>query len=202
VSPAGRSRFILTDTVGFIQKLPTQLVAAFKATLEELADADLLLHVVDASHPRAREQMDAVARILRELALEDRSTLVVANKTDRLGPGDAFLRQMEQEGGIPVSALGGAGTAGLLDRIDAALSGTRLGLRVRVPHSRAAVLSLLYERGRVLSRQDEPDAVWLEVEVPRSLAGAVSPYSVDGHGPTRDRVSLVAAPASSKGGEP
>jgi GTP-binding protein HflX len=199
VSPPGRSRFILTDTVGFIQKLPTQLVAAFKATLEELADADLLLHVVDASHPRAREQMDAVARILGELALEDRSVLMALNKTDRLGPGDAFLRQMEQEGGIPVSARDGDGQAVLLDRIDAALSGTRLGVRLRVPYQQASVLSLLYERGRVLRREDQADAVWLDVEVPRSLAGAVSPYRIVG--PARDHAGLAASAASSKGGD-
>jgi GTP-binding protein HflX len=180
VTPPGRSRFILNDTVGFIQKLPTQLVAAFKATLEELSEADLLLHVVDASHPRASDQMVAVNRILEELALEDRPTLVILNKTDRLGPGDAFLRQLESDGGVPVSALQGEGIKPLLARIDAALRSTRLGCRLRVPHDRASVLNLLYERGHVLRREDHADAVWVDVEIPRSLAGVVAPYCPSG----------------------
>jgi len=204
VTPPGRSRFILTDTVGFIQKLPTQLVAAFKATLEELAEADLLLHVVDASHPRVSEQMAAVNRILGELALEGQATLVALNKTDRLGAGDAFLRQMEQDGGIPISALQGSGIEPLLGGIDAALRSTRLGCRVRVPYDRASVLSLLYERGRVLRRADQPDAVWLDVEIPRSLAGVVAPYCVDGNGAegVRDPALAVASPGSTEGGDP
>jgi GTP-binding protein HflX len=204
VTPPGRSRFILTDTVGFIQKLPTQLIAAFKATLEELAEADLLLHVVDASHPRVSEQMVAVNRILGELALESQATLVALNKTDRLGAGDAFLRQMEQDGGIPISALQGSGIEPLLGGIDAALRSTRLGCRVRVPYDRASVVSLLYERGRVLRRADQPDAVWLDVEIPRSLAGVVAPYCVDGNGAegARDPVLAVASPGSSEGGDP
>src|SRR5262249_43540100 len=80
VSGGGRAPFVLTDTVGFIQKLPTQLVAAFKATLEELEDAQLLLHVVDVSHLHAREHMSAVYRVLEELGLEDRPALTVMNK--------------------------------------------------------------------------------------------------------------------------
>src|SRR5207237_3709634 len=81
--PGGGSA-VLTDTVGFIQKLPTQLVAAFRATLEELADADLLLHVVDAAHPRAAEQVAAVDETLAELDLRGKPILLVLNKADLL----------------------------------------------------------------------------------------------------------------------
>ena len=109
VSGGGRAPFVLTDTVGFIQKLPTQLVAAFKATLEELEDAQLLLHVVDVSHPHAREHMSAVYRVLEELGLEDRPALTVMNKIDRLAEPNGLLRETLAEGGVAVSARTGEG---------------------------------------------------------------------------------------------
>ncbi len=182
VRTGGRAPFVLTDTVGFIQKLPTHVVAAFKATLEELDEADLLLHVVDVSHPRVHEQMGAVHQILQELALGDKPTLTVLNKVDRLAEPDGVLRLLESDGGIAISARSGAGVAGLLGRIDGALRGTRLYCHVRVPYDRAAVLGDLYGRGRVLRRDDRPDGIWLEVELPHSLAGLVAPYCVEPRG--------------------
>ncbi|HSE94324.1 MAG TPA: GTPase HflX, partial [Methylomirabilota bacterium] len=133
VSGPGRAPFVLTDTVGFIQKLPTQLVAAFKATLEELGEADLLLHVVDVSHARAREQMVAVHGVLRDLALADAPTLLVANKVDRLAGPDGLLRALSEEGAVAISALTGEGIAALRRRIDGTLAATRLACRLRVP---------------------------------------------------------------------
>ncbi len=178
VSPPGGAPFLLTDTVGFIRKLPPQVVAAFKATLEELDEADLLLHVVDASHPRVREQMAAVEAVLGELGLETTPSLTVVNKVDRLAEGDGILRQMEAEGGVPISARTGDGVDRLLRRVDEALGATRVRCRLRVPHERARVVSSVYARGRVLRREDRPDGVWLEAEVPRALAGLVEPYRV------------------------
>jgi GTP-binding protein HflX len=196
VATPGRPPFVLTDTVGFIQKLPTQLVAAFKATLEELGEADLLLHVVDASHPRAREQMSAVYDVLRALGLLDRPTVVVLNKTDRTEEGDALVRELGQEGGVPVSALTGAGLDGLRRRIDGVLRATRVTCRLRVPHRDAGVVARLYERGRVLSRADRPDGVWLDVEVPLALVGRVARYRVDvapADGPGADLAAAACA---------
>jgi GTP-binding protein HflX len=179
VTRSGRAPLLLTDTVGFIQKLPTQVVAAFKATLEELGEADLLLHVVDVSHARAVEQMGAVYKVLAELGLEAKPALTVLNKVDRLGEVDGFLRQMVSEGGIPISAREGSGLDNLLGRVDAVLREGRLRCRLRVPYDRAGVLGALYARGHVARRDDRPDAIWLEVEVPRALAGIVAPYQVD-----------------------
>jgi GTP-binding protein HflX len=178
VSGGGRAPFVLTDTVGFIQKLPTQLVAAFKATLEELDDAQLLLHVVDASHPHAREHMTAVYRVLEELGLEDRPSLTVVNKIDRLAEPNGLVRELEAEGGVAVSARTGEGIDTLLTRVDDTLRVTRSACRLRVPYERGGVLSRVYARGRVLGREDRPDGIWLEVEVPRSLEGLVRPYRV------------------------
>ena len=181
VTAGGRPRFILTDTVGFIQKLPPQLVAAFKATLEELDEADLLLHVVDGSHPRAREQMAAVHGILEELSLSGKPMLTALNKIDRLDQGDGFRRQLENEGGIGISALRGEGLDALLERINGALRVTRVGCRIRVPYDQASVLGVVYARGHVVSRIDRPDGVWLEVQLPRSLTGLVASYRVNGN---------------------
>ena len=171
---------MLTDTVGFIQKLPTQLVAAFKATLEELEDAQLLLHVVDASHPHAREHMSAVYHVLEELGLEDRPALTVMNKIDRLAESNGLLRELQAEGGVAVSARTGEGLGALLARIGDELRATRSALRLRVPYERGGVLSRVYARGRVLGREDRPDGIWLDVEVPRALEGLVRPYRVYG----------------------
>ncbi len=178
VSRRGRAPFVLTDTVGFIEKLPTQLVAAFKATLEELAEAALLLHVVDASHPRGAEHIAAVERILGELGLADRRAIVVLNKTDRLVDSNGLVRERVAEGGVAVSARTGAGLDELLGRVDAALRPTRAGYRLRVPYTRAGVLNAVYARGRVVAREDRADGIWLDVEVPQALQGLIDPYRV------------------------
>jgi GTP-binding protein HflX len=180
VSGGGRAPFVLTDTVGFIQKLPTQLVAAFKATLEELEDAQLLLHVVDVSHPQAREHMSAVYHVLEELGLEDRPVLMVMNKIDRLAEPNGLQRELGVEGGVAVSARTGEGLDTLLARIGDAFRATRSAFRLRVPYERGGILGPVYARGRVLGREDRADGIWLDVEVPRALEGLVRPYRVSG----------------------
>jgi GTP-binding protein HflX len=108
---------IITDTVGFIRDLPKDLVAAFRATLEELDEADLLLHVVDAGDPRRDEQVEAVEKILGELGLRDRRRLLVFNKVDRLAPGEGAALA-HQADGVAISALSRDGLPGLLARCD------------------------------------------------------------------------------------
>ena len=172
VEPAGHQAFILTDTVGFIRKLPHELVAAFRATLEELQDADLLLHVVDASHPAIDEHMRAVDELLGELQVADRPTLLAFNKMDRV-EGDLGARH----GGVAISATTGSGIEELLKAIDGALPAT-VAVTLRIPHADGAALALCYELGRVLARTDEPDAVRLEIELPARLRGRLAPYIV------------------------
>jgi GTP-binding protein HflX len=171
VNGAGRPPFILTDTVGFIRKLPHQLVAAFRATLEELADADVLLHVVDASHPALDEHMAAVAAMLRELEVADRLTVLVLNKVDKLEhpPIGPLARD-----GVSVSAATGEGLEALRDAIDEAL---RLHTAVlRIPHADGGALALCYARGRVLARSEEDGYVRLEVELPPAALGRLAAY--------------------------
>ncbi|MDW8008733.1 MAG: GTPase HflX [Chloroflexota bacterium] len=136
----GGGFFLLTDTVGFINKLPPQLVAAFRATLEELEDADLLLHVIDITHPRAAEQADAVEKTLAELGLQGKARIAVLNKVDRLQRKDgrpiAGLEEVTdllphlrswQPRAVLVSALRGWGLDELLRQVETALAQERKG---------------------------------------------------------------------------
>lgn len=168
--------FILTDTVGFIRKLPHQLVAAFKATLEELAEADLLVHVVDASHPGLDDQVAAVESLLGELELGNRPAIVALNKVDRLD-GSAPLRVLlERFNGVAVSARTGEGIDRLLERIDLALRPRVARVRLHIPYRDGPALAFCYERGRVLTRTDEPDGISLEAELPRRLLARLDAY--------------------------
>jgi GTPase len=176
VSRASRAPFILTDTVGFIRKLPHQLVAAFKATLEELEEADVLLHVVDASHPGLEEQMEAVEALLGELELGHRPTIVALNKVDRLEPGAALGALVERFDGVAVSARTGEGMDALLDRIERALRPGVERVTLRIPYRDGTAIAQCYERGRVLSRSDDVDGILLEVELPPRLLGPLEPY--------------------------
>ena len=176
VSRASRAPFILTDTVGFIRKLPHQLVAAFKATLEELEEADVLLHVVDASHPGLEEQMEAVDSLLGELELGHRPTIVALNKVDRLEADAALGALVDRFDGVAVSARTGQGMDALFDRIDRALRPGVERVRLRIPYRDGTALAHCYERGRVLSRSDGVDGIEVEVELPRRLIGPLEPY--------------------------
>jgi GTP-binding protein HflX len=176
VSRASRAPFILTDTVGFIRKLPHQLVAAFKATLEELEEADVLLHVVDASHPGLEEQMEAVEALLGELELGRRPTIVALNKVDRLEPGAALGALVERFDGVAVSARTGEGMDALIDRVERALRPGVARVTLRIPYRDGPAIAQCYERGRVLSRSDDVDGILLEVELPPRLLGPLEPY--------------------------
>jgi GTP-binding protein HflX len=174
----GRQPFILTDTVGFIRKLPHELVAAFRATLEELNDADLLLHVVDVSQPGVEARMAAVEALLADLDLADRATLSVLNKIDRAEPDLELRALLARTGGIAVSAGTGDGIPELLARIDRELGPGAPRVSLKIPYTNGRALSLCYRRGRVLARHDGPTGVRLDVELPPHLLPAVSSYRI------------------------
>ena len=183
VTLPGRRPFILTDTVGFIRKLPHELVAAFRATLEELAEADVLVHVVDASHPALDEHMAAVEALLRELEVADRPTVLALNKIDRLENGAATAAFAGRRDAVAISAVSGTGVETLLDAIEAALlAGGPVTLHI--PHGDGAALALCYERGRVQARTDCPEHVALEVELPGPVLASLRAYRA-GQEPSR-----------------
>jgi GTPase len=173
----GPRPFILTDTVGFIRKLPHELVAAFRATLEELKDADVLVHVLDASHPALEEHAAAVERILGELEVADRPTVLALNKVDRTEGGRGLEALVARRDGVAISAATGEGLQELLKAIDAALP---IGgaVTLRIPHGDGASLALCYERGRVLARVDEPQHVVVDVQLPGPWLGSLAAYRV------------------------
>jgi len=177
VSTPAHASFILTDTVGFIRKLPTQLVAAFKATLEELTEADVLVHVVDASHPGLDDQVQAVEALLGELELMGRPMVVALNKMDRLEPS-AARALLARFDGVAISARTGEGVDALLTRLDEALRPRVVRLTLRIPYADGPALAACYERGRVLSRRDEPEGIRLEVELPRRVLPSFEGYQI------------------------
>ena len=173
---ADGARFVLTDTVGFIRKLPTQLVAAFKATLEELREADFLVHVVDGNHPRAPEHVAAVEQLLSELGVADTPMVVAVNKLDLVeGPLPSPADRAQR---VAISARTGAGIDRLLQEIREALRPQSIFLQVFLPHDRGSLIALLYERGRILRRDDRPEGILIDVELPRPLAGHYAEFQV------------------------
>jgi GTP-binding protein HflX len=170
VEPAEGEPYLLVDTVGFIQHLPTFLVAAFRSTLEEVKEADLLLHVIDASHPKRAEQMATVEEVLLELEANTIPTLLVFNKVDRLDLAEWGALAMRPNA-VCVSALTGEGLAELQARIHAELAGRRQLLELIVPYSKGGWVAWAHQRGRVLAEEHREDGTYLKVELERSLAG-------------------------------
>jgi GTP-binding protein HflX len=169
--PSGRDA-ILSDTVGFISDLPTDLVAAFRATLEEVTEADLIVHVRDISHPEAAAQKEDVVAILHDLGRDDEEsdTIIEAlNKSDLLGREALAVLSARIEAGnrpsVLVSALTGEGCDRLLDEIDEALHRTRRAVELTVPTWDGASLAWLYRRGTIVDRQDGPEEIRLRVNL-------------------------------------
>ncbi|MBA4149132.1 MAG: GTPase HflX [Verrucomicrobia bacterium] len=158
---------LLTDTVGFIRKLPHDLVESFKATLEEVVQADLLIHVVDASHEKAEEQIIAVNNVLEELGAEGKPTIMVFNKIDRFEDGEWRNRFLVQfPNAIGVSAKTGAGVAALLGEIGIQLRPIREFVELHVPHEQAAVIARLHEVGQVVERHYTGKKAKFKVRIP------------------------------------
>jgi GTPase len=181
-------QYLLTDTVGFIRKLPHQLVEAFKATLEETALADLILHVVDASEPedQRREAVAAVESVLEEIGADEVPRLRVYNKADLLDAGEANELVIRDPGSIAISALAGTGLEELGDRIEMAFEATLRPLELMLPYSEGATLAELHELAGDLEREDRPEGVLVKARVPAALAHRFADFAVNGAGATRD----------------
>ncbi|MBL6455536.1 GTPase HflX [Belnapia sp. T6] len=168
VLPSGR-RIIFSDTVGFVSELPTELVAAFRATLEEVAEADLILHIRDAAHPDSAAQRADVITVLDGMARDgmlaadwQRRTIEVLNKADLLGGTGAVDARA---GTIATSALTGEGLGQLLGAVDARLSEGFVTVGYDIPASDGAQLAWLYGHGEVIGRQDSDDAIHVTVRL-------------------------------------
>jgi GTPase len=167
----------LTDTVGFIRKLPHGLVEAFKATLEEVVQAELLLHVVDVSHPQAAEQIAAVNAVLSEIGAEGKPTIMVFNKIDQFtGNGllDKFLHHYPRA--VAVSAKTGFGIPPLIEEIGTQLRPIREFVEVLVPHSESAVIARLHEVAHVTERDYAGQSARFRARIPPHCRAEFAPY--------------------------
>ncbi len=163
--PGGRE-MLLADTVGFVRRLPHRLVEAFKSTLEEVRDADLMLHIVDASDPDPEGQIEAVHEVLGEIGADASSTITVANKTDVASPAVVARLLGGAEPAVAVSAATGDGVADLLSTLVNWLNSRSTTVSVRVPHRRGDAVAALHRAGEVISTHAHPDHLEMEVNLP------------------------------------
>ena len=162
-------KVLFVDTVGFLNELPHYLVESFKATLEEVVNADLLLHLIDGSHPKAREMEKAVFFVLRELGAEGKPMITVLNKTDKIGKNETDTLAKEFRDAVPISALKKENMGGLIDRIVLHLAKIVKTYTIVVPQDKARLISRIYENGHVTKREYRGDKVHLEAQLPASL---------------------------------
>ena len=173
-----KQRLLLTDTVGFLRKLPHTLIESFKATLEEVSEADLLVHVVDLSHSRIDEHMSAVDAVIKELDAFGKQTVIVFNKTDTVeDPAlvESYLKRFP--GSVAISARTGAGVGNLVQALQDALSAWRLRSRFRIPVSESALIAEIHRVGHVLELRYEGGDAVIVANVPPQLESKLAQFA-------------------------
>lgn len=170
---------LLIDTVGFIRKLPHLLVAAFKSTLEESIQADILIHLVDVSHPMAEEQAQTTHEVLSELGAKDKPIITVLNKIDKLPDSSVLTRmRLKYPHTLEISALKGTGFKELFEAIIIELSKQRKIVTLRIPQSDYASVSEVMRLGNILSQEYDENDVILKVDLPSALSGKLKKYDI------------------------
>ena len=174
-----KQQILLSDTVGFIKKLPHQLVAAFKATLEEVVEADLLLHVVDVSHPEAEAQITAVNEVLDDLEATDIPMFMIFNKIDNLQTEDdlQILRSQYPDAHL-ISAHRGDGVAALMEALSNRFAELGTDLSLSIPYTDGKALDLLYKHGTVLNAEYAAAAIHVKARMPNRYLKSVSEFLV------------------------
>jgi len=180
VKMPNRREVLFTDTVGFIQKLPTDLVAAFKATLEEVQEADLLLHVLDATRYNGRDQMEAVHEILEDLGAMDKPKVLALNKVDQLEP-DALRALLEEDWSpyqtvVPIAALKKQGLKELGEAIITRLPGDLVEIEVLLPYTQNARQAEFHAQGNVQAVEYRADGIAMRGQLPRRLLPRFEPF--------------------------
>lgn len=170
---------LLSDTVGFIRKLPHRLVEAFKATLEEVVEADLLIHVVDVSHPDAEDQIAAVNSVVAEIGASGKPTSMVLNKIDQVTQADLVQRYVDRyPHSVPISCVTGEGIPELLAELGSTLRPEREFLELAVPHEASAVIARLHSVGQVVERDYDGSEAHFKVRLPPHLHAEFAPFIV------------------------
>jgi GTP-binding protein HflX len=169
---------LFTDTVGFIQKLPHQLVAAFRATLEEVLEADLLVHVIDVTHPNASEQVAAVHDTLIEIGAADKPTISALNKIDRFAHPEQLTALLDgYPNAVPISALQGKGITALLDRVEEELEEAMVPLSVIIPYQRGDLVDLFHTRGLIETETYNAEGTQIEGRLPVDLVARFESFA-------------------------
>jgi GTP-binding protein HflX len=175
-----KQKVLLTDTVGFIRKLPHTVIESFKATLEEVQLADLLIHVVDLSHPQYREQMAAVDETVAELGADGKQTVIVFNKIDRLADREILNSQLRHHpGSVAISARTGEGMDSFFQELEVRLGSWRMRVEFRIPNTESALLAEIHRVGHVLNLSYEGDTAIVIAHVPPELKSRLVPYKKD-----------------------
>jgi len=173
ILPDGK-KVLLSDTVGFIRNLPHHLVASFRATLEETSQARLLIHVVDASDPLALDHIQSVQKVLEEIGCDNKPTLMVLNKIDRLAdPAEIQILRSKFPRSVPVSAHSGEGISDLQEEVMGFVSHAMVPIKVRVSSANGRFLAWLGAHAEILLQRIEDDEIFLHVMVPDTLVGHV-----------------------------
>ena len=175
VLPGGR-RAVISDTVGFVGKLPHDLVEAFRSTLEEVTLADLVVHIADASSPTLEDQIDAVRRVLGEIGAGDLPEVLALNKIDRVAGSERVRLARRFPGSVPVSALTGEGVDGLLLALAEALPDPPVHIEALVPWDRGDLVAMLYREAEVLAATAEPEGTRVTANVGLRALAALRPY--------------------------
>ncbi len=174
--PGGQA-VLFTDTVGFIQKLPTELIAAFRATLEEITEADVLLHVVDITHANASAQAKSVQETLVEIGAGDIPVITAFNKIDMLKDPEGAVETLDEfPNTYPISAITGQGLDELLEAIEEELYETYIEIDVRIPFKEGHLISIFHEKGQVRNVEHGEEGVHMEGLIPRRFLYPFEPY--------------------------
>lgn len=171
---------LLSDTVGFLHNLPHNLIEAFKATLEEVNEADLLLHVLDISHPLAYEQNLSVFEVLKEIGIKDKLVLTALNKIDKLldkGIADILVEKYEES--VAISALKKENLDKLNDKIAALLLNQVSSVELLIPHNQMRVVNLIYQEGKVLEAEYSDSGARITAQIPLALKRKLSNFLLD-----------------------
>ncbi|XP_037427316.1 GTPase HflX [Triticum dicoccoides] len=169
------TEFLLTDTVGFIQKLPTMLVAAFRATLEEISESSIIVHLVDISHPLAQQQISAVDKVLKELDIDSVPKLVVWNKIDNADNSLRVKEEAEKQGIICISAMNGDGLEEFCNAIQAKLKDSLVPIEAFVPYDKGDLLNDIHKLGMVEKTEYMENGTLIKAHVPLPLARLLTP---------------------------
>ncbi|MGO4633323.1 GTPase HflX [Streptomyces sp. 2RAF24] len=179
-TPTGRV-YTLADTVGFVRHLPHHLVEAFRSTMEEVGDSDLILHVVDGSHPAPEEQLAAVREVFRDVGAVDVPEIVVINKADAADPLVLQRLLRVEKHSIAVSARSGEGMEQLLALLESELPRPQIETEVLVPYTEGGLVSRVHAEGEVLSEEHTPEGTLLKARVHEELAALLAPYVPAAH---------------------